>query len=455
MNKKILLSILTFSMLSLTSYANEVKLIDQKDINTINNYAKTTIDIDDEIENQIQQYASKNQFEFGLDSKSGKYFIYSLQPVALKPTDPDFVKSLSVAYEKAFFNAQQRFVMDIFGRMISQKESSLYANNSTNAKQFENKKINNDTILDKLTRVVDKSLTLTEKKLDSELENYGVDPKQIEKLTPTQKKTLFKNKFIAKTMKKAYGSVAGFVPIKSFVGKDKTGQYVVGVIAMRSPKTSQVAKDISMQRKSMIKGKGKPLEEIIPSDTKQLLNEFGLRLVFDDTNQPALIAYGQWGFNSKGLDSYMKMQAKENSKSMAKEMADAMISDFVNGNLQTVSSKQHGEIIEKTIEKQGDPQNINIEKTIKNIIDKINQQSKLRSSMDLAGFSTVRRWSTTNEYGHYVSGVIRKWTFKGNDIAKSIINDKPYTQEESTSNSTSSTTRTVEQSAEYNTVNDF
>jgi hypothetical protein len=440
MGKKILLYVFIIT----TLYANELD---------INKYVHHEVDIDDQIDQQIQQYAQENNFNYGFDEKTSKYFIYSIQPVIQKPTDPDFIKSLITAYEKAYFNAQKNYIMDIFGKMLSQKESSLYADNSTNAKSFNNPKTKSDTILNKINRVVDKTLTLTEKKLDKELETYGIDNEEFKNLTPSKKKTLYKNKYISKTIKQAFGSVVGFVPLKSFIGNDKKGQFVVGVVAMKSPKTAQVAKDISLKRKSLINGKGKPLSQIIPKDTKYLLNEIGLRLVFDQTNQPALISYGQWGFNSKGLSSYMKIQAKENAKSIAKDIADAMISDFINGNLITSSTKEHGEIIENIIQKNSTPDDMIIEKTVKNIIEKINEKSKLKSSMNLAGISTLKRWSTINKYGHYVSGVIRVWTYNGLDTADAIINNKPLSKKDSQKNI--NTTQSIQKSIDYNTINDF
>ncbi len=455
MYKKIVLFGCIVSMTTLLSFAANVK-IDQKDIDQINKYEqyKNNEGIDDAIEAQIEAYADKMGFEFGVDEKTSKYFIYSVVPVAQKPTDPDFIKSLSIAYEKAFFAAQQEFIMDVFGRMVSQKESELFSDNSTNNREFaSDKMVTKKGTLAKIGRIFNKVLSLTEKKLDKALIKLGVSPSELQSMSEKEKKTLFRNKFIASTMKEAYGYVSGFVPIKTFVGRDKSGQYAVGVIAMRSPKTSQVAKDIAMQRESNITGHGKPIREFVPTDKKALLSEMGIRLVFDESGRPAIISYGIWGFNGKGLDSYMKAEAKKNAKSMAKDMADSMIADFVNGYMSIKSQKQHGEIISKTIERESPKNAPTVEKCVKNIIDKINKQATIRSSMNMAGTSTVRKWSTLDENNLNVVGVVRKWTFGGLSAAKSVIynkNKKTYSK-----NKKKTYTKTIKQSSEYNTVNDF
>jgi len=455
MKRNFVVAALLICTLSSLSIASEIK-IEKKDINELNNYVEKVapMDIDDQIEESIQNYADEHNFQFGIDEKRGKHFIYDIETVSLKPTDPNFVKSLAVAYEKAFFAAQEQFVMDTFGGVVNQKERELFADSSTNAKEFDSDKATNKGVMSKIGRVFDKTLSLAEKSLDNALIKLGVDPGEVEKLNKTEKKTLFKNKFIAKSMKDAYGRVSGFVPIKTFVGKDENGQYAVGVIAMRSDKTSQVAKDIAMRRESMIEGRGKAIVDIVPTDKKELLSEFGLRLVFDASGKPALIAYGQWGFNSKGLDSYMKSQAKKNAKNMAQDMADSMIADFVNGNLQTSSQTEHGEIIERVLERSGGADGMVVDKTIKNIIDKTSKSAKLKSSMRLAGVSTVRRWSTINEHGQYVAGVVRKWTFGGLNAAKSVqANRKIGSAHKKRSKKNYS--RSVNESSEYNTVNDF
>ncbi|HIP37269.1 MAG TPA: hypothetical protein EYG85_10490 [Crocinitomix sp.] len=455
MRKYFITTVLLISVLNTLVFAKEVK-IKQKDVVEINNYTKkvSLTDIDDLIEDSIQKYSKNNNFEFGIDEKRGKHFIYALETVSLKPMDPDFVKSLSVAYEKAFLSAQEQFVMDTFGKIISEKETELFSDNSTNAKEFESDKVTNKGIMAKIGRVFDKTLSLAEKQLDNALVELGVDDSDIEKLNKSEKKILYKNKFISKSMKEAYGRVSGFIPIKTFVGKDESGQYGVGVIAMRSDKTSQIAKDISMQRETLIEGRGKEIKDIVPSDKKVLLNEFGLRLVFDATGKPALISYAQWGFNATGLDSYMKSQAKKNAKSMAQDMADSMIADFVNGNLQVSSESEHGEIIQRVLEKNGGVDGMVSDKIIKNIIDKTSKNAKLKSSMKLAGVSTVRRWSTTNEHGLYVAGVVRKWTFGGLNAAKSVQSGKRMSKVKKQQDK-QNYSRSVNESSEYNTVNDF
>lgn len=463
MIKKPLLLALIFGSLSMPVFAAEVEIeqkvtIKQKDMQEMNNYVEEeNEDIYESIEEQIDAYISKMKKRAKRSNSGKKTFISYLEPVALKPTHPDFVKSLSTAYDKAFFTAQQEFVMDVFGEIVSEKEKTLFSNTSTDAKVFDSDKETSKGTFAKIGRLFEKTLSLAEKKLDDALVGLGVDPADIANATVTEKQTLMRDAFVSETMEQATGRVAGFVPIKTFVGKDKEGQYFVGVVGMRSVKTEAVAQSIATKREPMMNGRGKAIEDIVPEDKQQLLNEMGVRLVFDETGRPALISYGQWGFNSRGLDSHMKSRAKNNAKKMALSKADAMVSDFVNGAMVVKSKKESGEIITQAVEREGGRNGMVSEQTLVNIVDKINEEAKLKSKLDKAGFETVKKWSAKNEHGHTVVGVVRKWTFEGLSSAQDIINNKvaknrgyKRAEEESISMSAG-----VNESIEYDTVNDF
>jgi len=460
MLKKLLFifSMIGILYIPLLSANEKSESIQQRDINEINDYVEEDIDEDiyENIEDEIDAYISQKKKESKKNTNSKKIFISSLMPVALKPTNPDFVKSLSLAYDKAFFDAQQQFVMDVFGRIISQKEKTLFANNSTDRKKFESDKISNQGIGAKLGRLFDKTLSLAEKSLDNALIKLGVNPSEIESATKKEKQTLMKDALISVTMEQASGKVSGFVPIKTFVGKDKDGQYYVGVVGMRSDKTSAVARAIASKREPKIYGNGKAIEDLIPKEKNRLLSEMGVRLVFDDSGRPALISFAQWGFNANGLSSYMRTQAKNNAKKMAESIADAMVSDFVNGSMVVSSDKERGEIIEQTIQREDGRDGMAVEETITKIVDKINEAAKLKSKMDKAGFSTVKRWSIKNEHGLYVVGVIRKWTFEGLESAQSTIHNRAIRKRRNKySTDNTNYESSIDESSEYNTVNDF
>lgn len=261
--------------------------ITQQDINTQNEMSDaSTKDITPKsIEDFFEEFADNFGIEYGI-TKDGKTFYTGKSTVAVNDTDPQFAQALQNAYQKAMLNLQSEFIRDAFGRIATSKIQNYEADNSTNAKEFDElpKGDKVDQILNKLTQ-------LAGAQLDKALKDLGIDTNS---LSEDRKKTLLKQEFLNKTMTNAIGSMSGLVPVQTIVTQ-RRGEYDVGVIAVISNKTRQLAKDMALARQSAIKGKGKAISEYLPKDTKGFLNEYGIRLVYDENGAPIILSYGNWG----------------------------------------------------------------------------------------------------------------------------------------------------------------
>lgn len=261
--------------------------ITQQDINTQNEMSDaSTKDITPKsIEDFFEEFADNFGIEYGI-TKDGKTFYTGKSTVAVNDTDPQFAQALQNAYQKAMLNLQSEFIRDAFGRIATSKIQNYEADNSTNAKEFDElpKGDKVDQILNKLTQ-------LAGAQLDKALKDLGIDTNS---LSEDRKKTLLKQEFLNKTMTNAIGSMSGLVPVQTIVTQ-RRGEYDVGVVAVISNKTRQLAKDMALARQSAIKGKGKAISEYLPKDTKGFLNEYGIRLVYDENGAPIILSYGNWG----------------------------------------------------------------------------------------------------------------------------------------------------------------
>ena len=96
----------------------------------------------------------------------GKYVIFGSANVALPNTDPQFGDALASAFDVAMLEAQQRMLMDRFGRIVTEKTRETFRDNSTNAKDIplDAPAPAGDAgdVADKALRVLDKSLSLSE-----------------------------------------------------------------------------------------------------------------------------------------------------------------------------------------------------------------------------------------------------------------------------------------------------
>jgi len=406
--KKILSSLIISSLVATITLANET--IEQKDIEEQNKMVQPIVpSASDKIDNWADKFLEK----IGIDSfgeVNGKYFYYAQEPVAVPATDPQFGSALVNAYDKAFFDIMEEYAKDMYGRVAVEQIRKFFSNNSTNAANIELPNNYTRGFWGKVLTIIDKNLEVIDKKLDKELIDLGVDPKELEQMSPKQKKDLFKDKFIKNVITKASGDISGIFTIQSAWASDKNGNYVVGVIAVVSPKTKQIAKDIRYQRKSLITGKGRDIKSLIPKSSKELSKTLGTRLVYDIDGSPAIISYG---INSyiPNKDHYMNIRLKQNAIEGAIANADAQIAMIVNGYLSTKTSRKTGDEIRKYVERELKPDSETIEKTIKNIIDITNKEARASASMRLQGVSTVKKWKYTLPSGQKMVGAVRVWRY--------------------------------------------
>jgi hypothetical protein len=314
------------------------------------------------------------------------------------------------AYDKAFFDIMEQYAKDMYGRTAKKEIYDFFQDSSTNAKEIELPNNYTKGFWGKILAILDKSLEVVDKKLDKKLIELGVDPKELQQMTPKQKKDLFKNKFLKNIITKASGDVSGLFTVQSAWASDKNGNYVVGVIAVVSPKTKQIAKDIKYQRKSLIKGRGRNIDELIPKSPKELIRTLGTRLAYDKDGTPVIISYGIQSY-IPNRNHYMNVKLKQNAIEGAKANADAQIAMLVNGFLNTKTSRQTGDEIKDYVERELKPDSDTIEKTITNIIDITKKHAEASASMRLQGISTYRTWKYTMPTGQKMVGAVRVWKY--------------------------------------------
>jgi len=449
--KKIIISIIALVFLHSNALANES--ISQQDVNEINTQSNpnTVSDASDTIEDWAYEAIKK----FGVEDfgeQNGKFFFFASQSVSLKPNDPQFGDALVNAYDKALMKLQNKYLMTRFGRTIVEKAKSFYSDRSTNAKEIALPNPSAPGFTGKILNIMNKSLDVTDKKLDNELVKLGANPEKVKKMTPKMKKDIFRDKFLKNTMRKASGSIAGLFPLQTSIAKDKSGKYVVGIIAIATQKTIQIAKDIRLQRKSIVKGKGKDVKTLLPQDPKKYLSTFGVRLSYDLDGIPMIISYGIGSYSKDG-DDYIDDQLKSEAKANAISNADGQIAEIVNGYMSINESRKNGEEIKKYVERKMSPDSDTIEKTIKNIIKITNNSARSRASMSLKGVSTVKTWRRTTKEGVKFVGAVRVWKYKTLKAVKDFNSGKYKTAK--TRKKSHSYSKSLEVSEPVNDVQDF
>lgn len=432
--------------------------VSQTDIDAQNKLIEDYKSSGDLLDDLFEDFASQKGIAFGKQEGQDKYFVTAQSAVAVGINDRNFAKHVVIAYEKALMNAQLAFIKDIYGTLATEKLQEFYSDSSTGAKSFTDEELNQARgSASDLARIVDKIMEVGEKKLDNMLVELGVDPGTIAKKSVKAKKDLFKDNFIRNITTKAAGSIAGLYPVQTFIAGDKEGGYSVGVIAMYSDKSKQVAKDIAANVQTIIKGKGKSVKDIVERDASEFPAQLGVRLAYDQNGDPSIISYGQWAYVADKSSNQITEKLKQSAIQTAQANADSQIIEFLKGQLTFADERSNGEIVTKTLEQEPVEGSVPTETSITDIIDKVHQKAKATASGSISGITTVKKWKF-KENGHNYVGVVRVWSYSSKRFAENVKSGKGISQpkvEKTTSSAPKAAVKeTIKRGSNYN-VNDF
>ena len=426
-SRYLLISAILFASVSV--FANS-----QDDVNTHNNAVTSLPQNTTNVEKALKNYLDKKGLKIGLNNQGinkgkGKYIVTHITTVTKDKNDRRFRDSVSIAYEKAYFSAQKKLAMQVFGKNISDKAMSLFENNSDNIEEdFKQKLYQAKDNAERINTIWGKVKKLTHTKLDRELENEGISKDKLRGLSIKKKQELYKESFL-KTIGEGFTAknLLGTTPIFTAIGM-YNGAPAVGVIMMKTDKTSLVAADISNKRKPRVtKDKGRNPMDLLPQNDKDYLKEFGIRLFFDENGFPAIISYAQKGIFSKSEKASRIAKAIISAKRKASMSANSQISEFVGVIMSAEDKSTQGEkettILKNRLNKVTGDEEI-IEETTNALIDILQETANSSSQMDLAGISEIYNWQTEDEFGNKVVGVVKLWSYEQLAAANKIKSGK-------------------------------
>lgn len=400
-----------FILLLISTFSYAATSITQLDISTQNKMsASSKLISSDDLDDWADDFREKFGFADNNISPDGKFFVYATSPIAVNKTDIQYGNALVSAFDETMTKIQRQYVMTLFGKNITDKVRSFYSDESTNASEIQLPPAGSPNFFDKLFTVLGKKLDLKEKQLDEELIKAGVDPESLKKIPQTKKKDIFRNSLIKTNLEKASGSMAGLVVVKTAIANSKNGQSYIGVIAISSPKTKQIAKDISLSRESFIIGKGQDITNLIPTKKADFINNFGTRLVYDENGKPNIISYGISSY-APDKNTYINENLKQRAKKSAKMNADGQIAELVNGYMSVRSKDKSGFVNKRFAEREMVPNSDTLIKEVNNIVQVFDEKIKSSAKVKLQGISTLKNWRFTDKHGHKFVGVVRVWSY--------------------------------------------
>jgi hypothetical protein len=346
--------------------------------------------------------------------------------------DPHYGTQLALAYERAMFDMQADYILQNYGRIKAKTIRTLFEDQSSDKSAFDPAELQKAAAAGggRLEAVLDKALTLVDKKLDNALVKEGVPAEDIRKMSVEQKKNLFKDNLNKQILKSAYQNMQGLVPVQTRIfpveanGK-KT--MAVAVIAVQSEKTRQFAKDIARKRPTLVRGNPKALKDILPAETKGYLNEIGLRYTYDESGRPMLLAYGRTSVPMEpGWSASRAIRARQNAQQIAQAMAQANIVEFMKTNIRVSSSVDVGVVNEEwarqiTQVDNGKPGEVQqIRDKISETTQKLLTSGTATAAGDLRGTTVLKRWNVKDANGVVHVGTVVGWTYGQLDNANAI-----------------------------------
>lgn len=374
--------------------------------------------------------------------------------VQVSPQNSQWPKYRVMAYENAITKAENIYLMALSSKIAVEKTRRYFADNSGNIPDFDNSDSNNQ---DKVSRIFDKALTLTEEKLNMALDDLGVDPEKYTNSSLPQRHTLFKDVLIKSSMKEAVGSLTGLLPIQTFEAQNTNGEHVIGVIIVSSQKMSQFARAIISNRKEFSSDesrRGQSVFELISKDKALLLDQFGIRRLYDEQGYPVLLSYGQWGNAYRGTDKRQSRRQRSAALNQARLQADQQIAMFISGKATATEESQTGQIVEQSIDIHQD--NYKEEHDISQIIDQIKKESRSKARVKLSGLTDVLTWSQPHPVypNQELVGVVRVWS-PLYDKNMRHLNDSANKPSETSSQNLNSNINDLRQGKTYMQADDF
>lgn len=370
----------------------------------------------------IEKYYRKKNVAEGIAGPKGQIYYSSIERVTADPESTAWVKSRAIAFDKAMLQLQSNFVFDNWGNTIAEAERKVLQDDSTDRRNFGDENITKGRV----AAIWDKIVALGEAILDEKLRELGVDPAEFDSVPPGQRKDLFVDRFIEKTVSTAMGRSAGLIVMKTYEGKDDRNNHVIGVVAKYSPALLQLASNVANGTAPFLTttaGKYKPIGEFIMDQTpEQLSTTFGIRLMFDEQGRVVVLSHGMWGFGYKGDNERQRSRAEQGAARQAASSANSGLAKFVNGRLKYLEEAERGEVQEHFLNKRGDEIT---EENIVTYVDRLSSEIGLEARADMNGVRTVRQWTYNHPYGHTIKGVIRAWRIDFVEQANRVRSFRP------------------------------
>lgn len=362
------------------------------------------------VQKDIEDYCREAKITLGTVTPKGAKYLAHVEPVLAKAGSPNFVRSRSLAFAKAYQNALAEYVIGKVGETATETLVTYFDDDSSDRLEPAT------TIAGTQERIKEKVDQLTEAQLDKGLRELGVTPAG----SITEVRALARNIILSKSIKTAAGAASGVVPVQTFEGWNESPDasvqlYAVGVIVRGGRDTEAVANALRAKEKPALQ---KPelaisVADAMPSD-EELVSQFGVRMFFDENGTPALLSFGQFGSGYTGDDPVRQERAAKMALMQAETIADDQLTTFINSRIEVSRESNYGEeeyknAVFRSDSLTGKGEEVEAEARY---ISTILETSRVKGADTMIGRSTVCKKIVTHPVnGRKIAVCVKLWSF--------------------------------------------
>ena len=371
----------------------------------------------DQISCQIEMWKREDPLGRELSRNPNVLMVDGSETVALHVDDRNWGKSRVLAHARAYLSAMGEFV-GLRRQRVEVETTRLYFSDLSD----DGAGIFREEPTSFLERIDEKEALLLEGKLDQALKDeLGMSDDQIDRLSPTDKITRFRDDFLRRSVTESVGSASGLIPVKTFEAVDSEGNSSIGVVVVFSERMARVAASIADDRRippDPERARYPVGEWIGELSDEDLTTQFGVRLWWDERGYPVVVSFGQWGVTLGNLSNRQKDRARRAAAIQAENDARSGLVEFINVATSFSNESIRGEIVEESTKLHTGGIAEDVE--FASIVDVAIEEAKTRSVANLTGLGILRTWSARHPIAadQELVGAVAYWSPAREDVIR-------------------------------------
>ncbi|MCR0980961.1 DUF6844 domain-containing protein [Roseomonas populi] len=357
------------------------------------------------LKDTIQEWIERS----GLRDRPGTIVEFGMAEVGQPADHPEWVKLRALAYDQAVMDAQQKVVQSQSTAVQADTVARLFRAGQQEPPPFQPSDLERAGVLPDLAR---RLIGLAKGKLDNELRELGINPADFERTPEPQRHIQMAQSIRRRSTIRSFGELVGFMPVQTFESHDGAGNFTIGVVIAGSQRTKAVIQQILTRR-----GEFEPDMErardirAMVADRAALVDDFGVRLVYDQAGLPVIVSFAQWGIAYRGNDRNRIGMELDAAGTQARASADRQIAEFLAGSGQYTETSETSKEMEQAALRhaEGYVEESASTTSVRDALERVMQRRAQINS--LTGLTTLTNWSNRHPVsGQQIIGCVRTWS---------------------------------------------